>query len=258
MSGRPITEDDLHAYVDGQLDDARRDEVAAYFEANPEIAARFARYGDQRAAIRAALDPVAVEPIPTRLNPSHIIAARRSESAPLWRYAAAIALLLATGGSGGWLLRSALEPPREGVLALAGEATSSFVTYASDTVRPVELRSGDSVELIDWATRRIGRKPVLPDLTRTGYRMMGGRIVSTPHGAGLMLMYDNDRGTRLVMLSRPMAVDQNRKMMEHAQGNIEGWSWATDGMGYSLVGTLPADQLHPLADDIRRQVLTPA
>lgn len=258
MSGKPIAEDDLHAYVDGLLDDARRAEVAAYFEAHPDIAARFARYGEHRAQLKAALDPVAKEPVPTRLNLEHIMAAGRSSRAPLWHSAATALLLLLVGGSGGWALHGMLQPPGEGVAALAREATDNFVTFASDVARPVELRSEDASELIEWASRHLGRKPVLPDLSRSGYRMMGGRVVSTAHGAGLMLMYDNDRGSRLVMLSRPMRVDRNRKMTEHSAGNVEGWSWAADGMGYSIVGSLPADELHPLADDIRRQVLVRA
>jgi anti-sigma factor RsiW len=258
MSGKPIAEDDLHAYVDGLLDEARRAEVAAYFEAHPEVAARFARYSEHRADIRAALDPVAEEPVPTRLNLMHVVAARRANRSPIWRSAAAAIVLFVIGGSGGWALHGALQPPSEGVAALAREATDSFVTYASDIVRPVELRSDNAAELVEWATQRMGRRPVLPDLSRSGYRMMGGRIVSTPHGAGLMLMYDNDRGRRLVMLSRPMKVDQNRRMTPHSAGNVAGWSWATQGMGYSIVGALPSDELHPLADDIRQQVLVRA
>ena len=68
-------------------------------------------------------------------------------------------------------------------------------------------------------------------------------------------MYDNDRGTRFVMLRRPMIVDQNKTMTPHSEGKVDGWAWASDRMGYSLVGSLPSDELHPLADEIRRKVL---
>lgn len=257
MSGKPISEDDLHAYVDGLLDEARRIEVSAYLEQHPDISARVAHYGQQRAAIRAALDPVANEPVPTRLNLTHLVAASRGNRLSLWRSAAAV-LLLVIGGSGGWVLHGLYQGPNEGVAALAREATDTFVTFAPDDVRPVELRSNNAAELVEWATRRIGRKPLLPDLSQSGYRLMGGRIVSTPHGAGLMLMYDNDRGSRLVMLTRPMRVDKNRRMTPHSEGDVEGWSWASDGMGYSVVGSVPIDQLHPVADDIRRQILARA
>jgi len=254
MTDKPITEDDLHAYIDGRLDAARRDEVSAYLEKHPDVASRTASYNAQRAILRRTLDPIADEPIPTRLNLNHMIATRRQNRVSTWRLAAAAVVLLFAGGSGGWYMHDMMAPPTEGVVALAREASDSFATYAADRIRPVELRADKMVELIGWATERMGQKPVLPDLSKSGYRLMGGRVVSTPHGAGLMLMYDNDQGTRLVMLTRPMVVDQTRTMTPHSQGTVDGWAWASDGMGYSLVGSLPSEVLHPLADDIRRQV----
>ncbi|MBB3149841.1 anti-sigma factor RsiW [Phyllobacterium trifolii] len=257
MTDSPITEDDLHAYVDGVLNDTRRAEVTAYLEKHPEIADRIQSYSVQRAALRSGFDPIAEEPIPTKLNLRHMIDAPRQNRASSWRAVAAAVVLLFVGGSGGWYMHDMVASPSEGVAALAKEASDSFATYASDTQRPVEVRADNMVQLVDWATERMGRKPILPDLSKSGYRLMGGRVVSTPHGAGLMLMYDNDQGTRLVMLTRPMAVDQNRTMVPHSEGKVDGWTWASNGMGYSLVGSLPSDALHPLANDIRRQGMEP-
>lgn len=254
MTDRPITEDELHAYVDGRLDIVRNAEVSIYLEKHPDIAARFASYAVQRNILRTVFDPFAEEPVPTRLNVKHMIAARRQNRASSWRFTAAAVVLLFVGGSGGWFIRDRMAPPNEGVAALAREASASYTTYASDRIRPVELRADNAVELVDWATERLGRKPVLPDLSKSGYRLMGGRIVSSPHGAGLMLMYDNDRGTRLVMLTRPMIADAEKTMTPHSEGLVDGWSWASRGMGYSLVGTLSSEALHPVADDIRKQL----
>jgi len=255
MTDRPITEDDLHAYVDGRLDDARSAEVSIYLERHPDVANRLASYSAQRTALRSVFDPVTEEPIPVSLNLNHMIAAKRQNRVSALRLAAAAIVLLFAGGSGGWYMHGMMTPPTEGVVALAREASDSFATYAADRIRPVELRAENMVELVDWATERMGQKPVLPDLSKSGYRLMGGRVVSTPHGAGLMLMYDNDHGTRLVMLTRPMAVDQTRTMTPHSQGKVDGWSWASNGMGYSLVGSLPSEALHPVANEIRKQVL---
>lgn len=258
MSTKPITEDDLHAYVDAALDDARAVEVSAYLEAHPDIAARIRNYGAHRLGLRAALDPIVREPVPTRLNLAHMIEAKQARRPALWRMAAAATVLLVAGGSAGWILHGFYQPPSEGILALAHEASGSYGVYASDKERPVELRADNSTELVDWATKSMGHRPVLPDLSNSGYRLMGGRIVPTPHGSALMLMYDDDRGTRLVMLTRPMLVDQNKPMAPHSEGKVSGWSWAAGGMGYSLVGAVPTDALHPLADDMRRQIETGA
>ena len=83
---------------------------------------------------------------------------------------------------------------------------------------------------------------------------MGGRVVATPHGPAALFMYDNDHGIRLVMLTRPMTVDKEAPMQPLSQGEISGFSWAAKGMGYSLVGPADSQTLHPIADEVRRQI----
>jgi anti-sigma factor RsiW len=254
---RPVTEDDLHAYVDAVLDSGRRTEIEAYLETHPEIADRVRRYVQQRADLRAALRPIVEEPIPPELNLKRMIDARRLATASWWRAAAAI-LLICVGAGGGWSLRGAVGlPPAalpSGIEALAQEAADSYAVYAPDHTRPVEIRAADRTELVNWAVERLHHPLAVPDLSASGYRFMGGRMVATPHGPAVLFMYDNDHGTRLVMLSRRMEeVDQTARMTPHAQGDVDGFVWADDGIGYSLVGPLPSPTLHPIADEIRRQ-----
>jgi anti-sigma factor RsiW len=83
---------------------------------------------------------------------------------------------------------------------------------------------------------------------------MGGRVVTTAHGPAALFMYDDDRGTRLVMLTRPMVADQNAPMTSHANGPINGFAWADKGLGYSLVGPTAPEILHPIANEMRRQI----
>ncbi len=96
----------------------------------------------------------------------------------------------------------------------------------------------------------------MPDLSAAGYRLMGGRLVATPHGPAGLLMYDDSRGTRLVMLMRSMAEPGDAPMCEHQSGLATGYAWAEDGLGYSLVGPADLAGLHPLANEIRRTTAT--
>src|SRR3546814_1515290 len=107
-----------------------------------------------------------------------------------------------------------------GVAALAQEAADSYAVYASDHLRPVELRSAERAELVDWAAERLHRRVPVPDLSAAGYRFMGGRMVATPHGAAVLFMYDDDHGTRLVVLSRPMA-EQDRPAAKIGRAHAE-------------------------------------
>lgn len=251
---RPITEDDLQGYVDKVLDSERQDEVELYLAQNPQASARVAAFKKQADALRAALAPVADEPIPVRLNLEHIVATRRTERTSAWRLAAAAVVLVVAGGTGGWAMRGIATPPSEGVAALSQEASASFSTFAMGSDRPVEISADNRTQLASFASSTLGRAAVLPDLSKSGYRLMGGRAIATIHGPGFMLMYENDKGSRLVMLTRKMAVDQNKAMVGHADGRLNGWSWANDGMGFSLVGSTDSEVLHPLADDVRSQV----
>lgn len=100
----PITENDLTAYVDGQLDGLRRLDVEAYLARNPETAAQIMAELHGRDALRQAFSALP-GPGPERNR----TAARKLDRSLAWRRfgdrlrrAAVIALLVGTG----WLAHS--------------------------------------------------------------------------------------------------------------------------------------------------------
>ncbi len=77
---------------------------------------------------------------------------------------------------------------------------------------------------------------------------------------------DGDTRTWLLTILHNLAVNRLRRaarrgrevpfdtrMSEHSYGDINGVTWASKGTGFSLVGPAPADLLHPIADEVRRQ-----
>ena len=257
MSRRPIAEDDLHGYVDGALEPERKAEVADYLREHPDVARRVAAFSGQRDLLREALAPIAESPLPPQLNLSRIIENRaRRPSVMRWAAIAAM-LLLSIGGVGGWAMRGALQAEPGGLVALAEEATASYSVYAPDRVRPVEVRASETAQLVEWVSDRLHRPVKVPDLTTSGYRLMGGRLVATSHGPAAMFMYDDDRGSRIVVLTRPMnSADQNAPMTPRSQGDVGGLAWADSGVGYSLVGHAAPESLRPIANEVRRQAST--
>lgn len=255
MNHRPITDDDLHAYVDCLLEPERQAEVSSYLETHPDVAKRVAAFSDQRELLRSALSPIAHEPLPAALNLPRIIESRRQQRSPAW-WAVAAMLLLSFGGIGGWIARGSMEAPTSGLAALTQEAAYSYNVYASDHTRPVEIRASDSAQLVQWASNRLHQPVKVPDLAAAGYRLMGGRVVATSHGPAAMFMYDDDQGDRLVVLTRPMATDQGHPMTSHSGGDVSGFAWADDGMGYSLVGQSSPEVLRPIANEARKQART--
>ncbi len=116
----PISEDDLHAFVDGRLSMARQAEVEAWFADHPESAAKAADYRAQRIALQKALAPILDAPVPSTLNLRTLSVERRRPRSLSrgWR-AAAAALLLMVGGTGGWLAHGVIKPPARGIGLLA-------------------------------------------------------------------------------------------------------------------------------------------
>src|ERR1700683_698228 len=96
-----VTEDELHAYVDGELPAERRSIVEAWLTAHPDDAARVAACRTKAELIRARYGAVVNEKPPQHLSVARLARRRRRGMAAMVA-AAAIAAFIA-GGAGGWV-----------------------------------------------------------------------------------------------------------------------------------------------------------
>jgi len=252
---RPIAEEDLHAYVDDQLDPARRSVVARYLEHNPVAAERVAAYSAQRGQLQAAFAALAAEPIPPALNLSRLVEESLARRRTPWRIAAAVALAVGVGGAGGWLVRSAVVPGQlTGIAALEHEAVVNHLVYATDRRHPIELGAAQRDDLAQWVSSRLRHPVAPPDLDALGYRFMGGRLVATGHGAAALFMYDNNHGTRLSIFVRPMRAGQSTPILVLDIGDVDGCAWVDKGVGYTLIADEPYKDLEWMSEYVRKQI----
>ena len=253
---RPVDEDDLHAFVDGQLAPDRRAMLERYLDANPDAARRVAAYQEQRAALKAAFLASPAETLPPRLELANILAERQGRRYALWRIAAAIALSLGAGAVGGWLLHRppVLDRTARAMQVLKQEALASHLVYASDRRHPIEVGASDEAHLKQWLSNRLGRTVAPPDLSTLGYHLIGGRLLATERGApAALFMYDDAAGQRLSLLLRPMAPDLKSAQADMAQAGINGCAWITKGMGYAVVAAMPDSELDRVAGKVRAE-----
>ncbi|HEX3399005.1 MAG TPA: anti-sigma factor [Acetobacteraceae bacterium] len=254
---RPISEDELHAYVDERLDRVRRQEVEHYLDAQPEQARRVAAYRAQRDGLRAALASRAAEPVPPELNLSRLLEARLRQRHGWWRLAASVILCLCLGGAAGWYLGLPAQPTRTevAVALLQQQAMASHTVYASDKRHPIEVVAAEKDHLTQWLSNRLHRSIVPPDLSSTGYRLLGGRLLATEHGgAAALFVYDDAQGNRLSVLMRPMAPELHATRSDYSQGTTNACMWIVKGIGFAVVGAAPDRTLDQIADQISRQV----
>lgn len=205
----PITEADLHAWVDGQLAAERAAEVEAYLAVRPEEAARVVAWRAQSQALHAAFDAVLDEPWPARVR-------RAGAPAPrvLWPQAAAAAVLvLVVGAACGWWLRGATLDPAlraagagrvvpaatPGLDAFARRAAVAHAVYAPEVRRPVEVDAAHEEQLVRWLSRRLAAPLQVPDLAGIGYALEGGRLLPGGQGPVAQFMYRDANGMRLTL-----------------------------------------------------------
>lgn len=170
----PVTEDELHAYVDNELPAERRAAVESWIAAHPDDAARVASWRAMSDALHAKYDSVADEPVPTRLSVD-----RLSRTPRRWMTGAIAASLLmfAAGGGARWMARGASATPS--VFAnFTGDALEAHRLYVVEVRHPVEVAGNDRAHLQQWLTKRCGyevKAPELDDRTEAGRRSPAAR-----------------------------------------------------------------------------------
>lgn len=258
MTLRPISDDDLHAYVDGQLDSSRRAEVETWLADNPEAAARVAFYARANEDLHRTFDHVLAEPIPAAM-----MAPRRPSLD--WRTAGIAASFLIVGLVGGWFGRDALVGPRivERVVTVSPpipvQAALAHAAYAPEVRHPVEVGADEEAHLVRWLSNRMGHEVKAPRLEKAGYRLMGGRLLpGGENGVACQFMYESTAGARVTLYIRSAAAGQNETAFRFAveRNGIGVFYWLDRNFGYALSANLPREELLRLAREVYDQLNT--
>ena len=232
MNDKMPDDDTLQAYVDGQLDEARRRDVEACLATQPALAARVAQWQRDAAGLRAALAGGLSLPPQARLDPVSIRRTRRTRARRRLALCASLVLALGLGGVGGWQAKSvrvaAAAPPMD-------DAVAAYRIFATDRMRPVEMDASHGPELQAWLSARLGRPMSLPDLQSYGFTLLGGRMLATPDGAAAMLMYQDDDGSRISFYVRPSTRFDDARGSRSDDGLALRY-WYRNGYGFAVVG----------------------
>src|SRR6478752_4003170 len=164
----PVTEDELHAYVDHELPAERRGDVEAWLSAHPDDAARVRAWRTMAEALHARYDSVLDETVPKRLEIERLVRQPRQ-----WFYGAAAAAVFQS---------------------LTLEALDAHRLYVVEVRHPVEVPGNERAHLQQWLTRRCGWTVRAPELDATGLKLVGGRLLPGPTGPASFLMYESASG----------------------------------------------------------------
>ena len=234
MSGIPVTDAELQAFVDGRLPDGRRAEVEAYLGEHAEEAARVEAYRAHGAQMRAHYAAVLEEPVPERL-------AQAGRPRPRWRSTAAVGGWLsagiALGVAGGWQLHAwrVSVPPQAETPALVKRAVIAHAVYAPEVRHPVEVGADQEAHLVAWLSKRLGAPVRGAHLESVGFSLVGGRLLPGDTGPVAQFMYQSPQGKRVTLYLRTRGPDQRETAFRYAQeGSVRVFYWIDRGFGYAV------------------------
>jgi anti-sigma factor RsiW len=237
----PVTEDELHAYIDGELPDDRKQAVAAWLADHPEQAAMVESWRAQAEAIRARYATVADEAVPERLKLDQIIRSDRANGRS-WAALAAAAAVVAfvVGGATGWLAHGAsAAAARTGFSVFASEALDAYKLYVVEVRHPVEVPGSERAHMTQWLSKRIGGDLRIPDLQSIGLKLVGGRLLPGPTGAAAFYMYEGPSGERFTIYCAKTSVPDTALRFTSSE-RAAAFAWIDDNIAYVVSG--PADR----------------
>ncbi|MDE2365170.1 MAG: hypothetical protein KGM42_21040 [Hyphomicrobiales bacterium] len=258
-----ISEAELHAYVDGQLAEARARDVASWLVEHPVESARVATWRAQNEAVRRAfpspareriIAPVRQEPIKAANAPTRSLVDYRHRLRR--RRALAVSIAFAAGamlaGSLALAFRRMADAPQPAApihveMVQSGSdgptlALAAWRAYAQDRQHPVEVSARDPVALGAWIAERTNLS-ALPEAA--GLRLVGARVLPGTSANAAFLLYETGEGERLALVAE--ASLSAAPGPARAEGEIRAVGWSAHGFEFGLAGALPLARLKALA-----------
>jgi anti-sigma factor RsiW len=248
-----VSEDELHAYVDGELPAERRGAVEAWLAVHSDDAARVAAWRSQAELIRARYGGAADEKPPRRLDLARLERQRR------WRLtamaAAAVITAFVAGGATGWFAHAAEGVPSSDLRKFTADALDAYRLYVVEVRHPVEVAGDERPHLTQWLSKRVGSPVRIPELDKMGLKLVGGRLLPGPTGATAFFMYENPSGERFTLYCGQTG-DRESALRYTTGDHNAAYYWVDHNMACVLSGPAERDKLHAIAQAAYDQIDT--
>lgn len=260
----PVSEEELHALLDGQLDAVGRAALETRLAADPEATAMLQTWQRQRNLLRGLHQQVLQEAVPASLLAAAGRAGQAHQQVLQWWRWGGMAAGLALAFGLGWSTHSQLDPASKLVRMqpareFVRQAALAHAVYVPEVRHPVEVGSAQEEHLVQWLSKRLGRPLKLPKLNAQGFELVGGRLLPGSDGARAQFMYQNAGGERVTLYlgSTPGELrggDASAEFRYTTEGPVPGFYWVEGGFAYALSGALSREQLLQLAQAVYHQL----
>lgn len=262
----PPTDDELHAWVDGQLAVERHAAVGDALANDPAVAARVAAWSLQRDTLRRLHGELLNEPVPAELTGTLERHQPQMAQRHHWLRWGGMAAGVLIAFAAGWLGNAQWSVQRAGsgaqyaqgrmpvVREFVHEASIAHAVYAPEKRHPVEVAAAEQEHLVQWLSRRLDRPLKIPDLSTLGYTLVGGRLLPGENGARAQFMFEDPGGERVTLYVGQLDAQTGAAQAARetafrfaSEGPVPSFYWVDQGFGYAVAGKLPREALLKIA-----------
>jgi anti-sigma factor RsiW len=248
-----VSEDELHAYVDGELPAERRVAVENWLTTHPEDAAKVAAWRKQAELIQQRYSAVTDEKIPPRLDITHM--ARRRHNSWIAAAAAAAIIMFVAGGFVGWVVRGVESASPSDLKRFTADALEAYRLYVVEVRHPVEVPGDQRPHLVEWLSKRLGSPVLPPQLEKMGLKLVGGRLLPGPTGPTAFFMYEGPSGERFTLYCGHTS-DRETALRYTVGDQNAAYYWVDQNVAYVLSGPAEHDKLRDIAQAAYEQIDT--
>ncbi|MGH6677477.1 MAG: anti-sigma factor family protein [Bradyrhizobium sp.] len=270
----PIAEDDLHSFVDGEIDDDRREAVLAYLANTPADAARIEVWRQQNMLLKAAFSHVGIEQVPASLS---LACAPRLVTLPLSQEGGMRDLLPRRRRRRGLAFAVAAFVAGITVTIAANLSMNRYRAFAVDAFSDASSNHGPAVALLATAAlhhrhpkQAMRQQPatwnagaiepalvILPSLKRQGLELLRGETGGSAEDSVNCLDFADPSGTPIVLCiaaAKPADAPEFRGL-EMVSANAVYWRQGQSL--YALAAPSHSERLATLARQIHALLADP-
>lgn len=243
---KPVGDDDLTAYVDGELLGERRAFIEQWLKQHPHELRRVQADQQIKQRLVKTLASLADSSLPDQLRVKQIRTDRNQRRAVSIQRMAAVFAIVAVSGGAGWLLRGAA-PYALTDQVNVGIALAAHNVFVPEKLHPVEVSADAQDHLGTWLGNRIGKPVSVPDLSAQGLQLLGGRLLPGEGGqpAG-QLMYETTTGERVTLFLQRGVGGETTFAFAQEKG-LGTLAWRSPELAYILTGAVEKDELLRIA-----------
>lgn len=237
----PVSDGDLHAYIDGELSPQQAAAVETAMERDPSLAARVRNFKADKRAVAAAYGPLINAPVPAALLARTLTGSSRP--APRSRSRRAIfALATVAALAAGVVLTLTWRVPGDPTVELALAARHMATTPA----RELDGQESASIQVVDQAmSRMLGIPTRVPNLQRAGFKLISVEIYGQTRVDAVQLRYEDGARRLFTVFLRPSAGPDAFKVTE--RGAVRICIWQNADLTAVMTGEMTTPELFRLA-----------